>query len=436
MIYLEQPFGVGFSAANTANGEKIIGGDQNAADDMDAAIRDFMRKFPSYASNTLYLSAESWGGHYVPMTSFTILTNNDAGAEPHLNFKGFLVGNPSTDAYENKYGFVGDIYGHGLLKSADWSTWRSQCWDNADAIDTSAVCSAIHTRAYYAAWNANVYALDFPQCPEDENWSRTSALDSFSGLKSARFQKDAHVHRAARKSMQKVLDADNYESLRMGRIQKSQLKSLHDQIDDRLTRYAPPKRTPSKLSAHALDLKSAVADSNSEDAFSALAYDSCLMHWMDDYLNSAEVQRALHVKSVESVGGWGVCSSEVWQAWPDTDFDRQIEPYYTQMAQQWVSPEREGLTMLIYSGDDDSVCGLQGTMYWLDRWGYDVNSKVEWEMWSDEQKQLGGYYTQYVADEGYVALHFLTVRSAGHMVPTTQPERALTVLRKFLYEFQ
>merc|ERR1711971_518251 len=104
--------------------------------------------------------------------------------------------------------------------------------------------------------------------------------------------------------------------------------------------------------------------------------------------------------------GWGVCSS--------------------QMAQQWVSPDREGLTMLIYSGDDDSVCGLQGTMYWLDRWGYDVNSKVEWEMWSDEQKQLGGYYTQYVADEGYVALHFLTVRSAGHMVPTTQPERALT----------
>lgn len=57
------------------------------------------------------------------MTSYTILSNNDNGATPHINFGGFLVGNPSTDAYENKYGFVGDIYGHGLLKSTDWYTW-------------------------------------------------------------------------------------------------------------------------------------------------------------------------------------------------------------------------------------------------------------------------------------------------------------------------
>merc|ERR1712129_208951 len=162
--------------------------------------------------------------------------------------------------------------------------------------------------------------LDFPQCPEDENWSRTnSAVDSFSGLKSARFQKDAHVHRAARKSMQKVLDADNYDSLRMGRIEKSQLRALHDEIDDRLTRFSPPKRTPSKsLNAHALNLHS-VSESDGESSFSSSAYDACIMHWMDDYLNSEEVQAALHVKSVSS--GWGVCSSEVWQAWPDSDFD-------------------------------------------------------------------------------------------------------------------
>ena len=63
------------------------------------------------------------GGHYVPITSYTILQNNDAGSEPNINFGGFFLGNPYTDFYENSMGFVGDIYGHGLMKSKDWDTW-------------------------------------------------------------------------------------------------------------------------------------------------------------------------------------------------------------------------------------------------------------------------------------------------------------------------
>ena len=63
------------------------------------------------------------GGHYVPMTTYTILQNNDAGKTPYIHLKGFLLGNPSTDHYENQYGFVGGIYGHGMLKSSDWYTW-------------------------------------------------------------------------------------------------------------------------------------------------------------------------------------------------------------------------------------------------------------------------------------------------------------------------
>merc|ERR1712129_117807 len=106
-----------------------------------------------------YLTAESWGGHYVPMTTATILENNANGALPFVNLKGFLLGNPYTDFYENTYGFVGDIYGHGLLMGKDWDVWREQCWDNRDAIDNEDVCAAIYTKAYRASINANVYAL-------------------------------------------------------------------------------------------------------------------------------------------------------------------------------------------------------------------------------------------------------------------------------------
>merc|ERR1711933_713716 len=51
MVYLEQPYGVGFSA--TENDDNVVSGDQNAADDMDAAIRNFLTKFPFYNDNKI-----------------------------------------------------------------------------------------------------------------------------------------------------------------------------------------------------------------------------------------------------------------------------------------------------------------------------------------------------------------------------------------------
>lgn len=40
--------------------------------------------------------------------------------------------------------------------------------------------------------------------------------------------------------------------------------------------------------------------------------------------------------------------------------------------------------------------------------------------------QVGGYVV------GYKGLTFVTVRGAGHMVPSFQPERALTMITSFL----
>jgi len=89
------------------------------------------------------------------------------------------------------------------------------------------------------------------------------------------------------------------------------------------------------------------------------------------------------------------------------------------------------IKILVYSGDDDSVCGLQGTMYWLSRMGWSEDTDHQWEEWKVDG-QLYGYYTRYLKSDGNTAIHFHTVRSAGHMVPQTQPERSLKLLQKFL----
>jgi len=68
---------------------------QTAADNV-AALIAFMRKFPEHSSNNLYLTGESYAGHYVPTLAKAILDHN-AQSSPKLNLQGFAVGNPLTN---------------------------------------------------------------------------------------------------------------------------------------------------------------------------------------------------------------------------------------------------------------------------------------------------------------------------------------------------
>lgn len=56
--------------------------------------------------NAFHISSESYGGHYMPQLAEEILTRNDKvkkdGSAPVINFSGFLVGNPYTDAGSNQ----------------------------------------------------------------------------------------------------------------------------------------------------------------------------------------------------------------------------------------------------------------------------------------------------------------------------------------------
>ena len=138
------------------------------------------------------------------MTTYTILQNNDGGATPYIPLKGFLLGNPiliimktnmdslvvymAMDCLNPPIGILGMLcFENGLFPASSlhlmyilgvlYINRRDQCWGNADAIDNLEVCSAISTKAYYSAWNANIYGLDFNQCPDDEHWEDISPMD-------------------------------------------------------------------------------------------------------------------------------------------------------------------------------------------------------------------------------------------------------------------
>jgi hypothetical protein len=70
--------------------------DTQTASDNVAALIAFMHKFPEHSSDNLYLTGESYAGHYVPTLAKAILDHN-AQSSPKLNLQGFAVGNPLTN---------------------------------------------------------------------------------------------------------------------------------------------------------------------------------------------------------------------------------------------------------------------------------------------------------------------------------------------------
>ena len=99
----------------------------------------------------------------MPRTSLQILSNNDLGVTPNVNLKGFLVGNPYTDSFENRIGFQEALWGHGLTSKAVYDDWRDLCYSNLPDIG-SASCDLIYVKTYLQAMDAQLYGLDFPTC--------------------------------------------------------------------------------------------------------------------------------------------------------------------------------------------------------------------------------------------------------------------------------
>ncbi|MFQ6654189.1 hypothetical protein Gotur_025268 [Gossypium turneri] len=108
-------------------------------------------------------------------------------------------------------------------------------------------------------------------------------------------------------------------------------------------------------------------------------FDPCTDYYVENYLNIPEVQKALHANQTE----WTHCS-----------------------------------------GDKDGRVAVAATRFSLNVLKLGV--KKGWHAWYSE-KEVGGYVVEY---EGGLAL--VTVREAGHLVPSNQPQRALTFLSSFL----
>eukprot|EP00608_Synchroma_pusillum_P008497 CAMPEP_0198429554 /NCGR_PEP_ID=MMETSP1452-20131203/8168_1 /TAXON_ID=1181717 /ORGANISM="Synchroma pusillum, Strain CCMP3072" /LENGTH=457 /DNA_ID=CAMNT_0044149965 /DNA_START=4 /DNA_END=1377 /DNA_ORIENTATION=- len=335
MIFIEQPAGVGFSFGSEAD---YTTGDSQAAKDNLALIQGWLRKFDAYQSNDLYITSESYGGHYMPTLAYEIVTQDTTG----INFKGFMVGNPYVDQYSGTPAGIATYWGHQLLAKPTYDKFQAMCGTPAQYRNQSSACELMELKLMESIGNLNPYALDYPVCLEDAA--------------------NAHSRRSQRLAL-----AQHTAPHLLGEVE---------------------------------------------------GYQPCSETWMGDYFNQADVQAAINVKPTE----WADCSNTIHYRyiWEDV----RMEKVYRYLLG---GDHGYNLKVLVYSGDDDSVCATVGTQRFI----YDLGPKVTslWDVWYVDG-QTAGYLTQF--DAGTQDFSFLTVHGAGHEVPAYKPYYAQVLFEKYL----
>ncbi|KAL5713043.1 hypothetical protein ACHQM5_015158 [Ranunculus cassubicifolius] len=143
--------------------------------------------------------------------------------------------------------------------------------------------------------------------------------------------------------------------------------------------------------------------------------DPCSDDYTYAYLNTPEVQNALHANVTKLNYVWESCST-ILSTWADSPLT--ILP----LLQEFMA---NGLRVWVFSGDIDGRVPVTSTRYSLNK--LNLPLKEKFRPWWFLHREVGGYTMVYEGN-----LTFATVRAAGHMVPSYQPLSALVLIKSFL----
>ncbi|XP_020231849.1 serine carboxypeptidase II-3 [Cajanus cajan] len=315
VIFLESPAGVGFSYSNTSSDYPNTG-DKSTAMDSYTFLLNWLERFPQYKTRDLFITGESYAGHYVPQLADTILTNNKLTNHTVINLKGVAIGNGWIDDSMCAKGMYDYFWTHALNSDETHEGIQRHC--DFESGNLTNECSKYQNSGDDEVGNINIYDIYAPPC------------DSAAAKAGA----------------------------------------------------SPATNSDSSL-------------------------DPCSDDYTNTYLNLAEVQEALHAKATE----WSPCRGVGW-----TDSPATILPTINRLISS-------GINTWIYSGDTDGRVPITSSRYSVNALKLPV--VTTWRPWYSGN-EVGGYLVV------YKGLTLVTVRGAGHMVPSNQPQRALTMISFFL----
>lgn len=391
LLFLEQPAGVGFSYPN------VKANDTSTAIDTDLALRYFFRMHPELTGRPFYVMGESYGGHYVPNTVKQIQESNKL-LSPHskdrINIRGFAVGNGYTDWHLDFNANVQNGRYHALTSQSLFEKAEAACqgdyarcfWPRED-VECPAACGDAVRAASTDAMDGSIDIYDIYEdvCLQDSQARIETQLTTLMG------------HR------------------------RDALLNYHNKIDQQQLEQDGGEGTTISTSAASSSSRRSLQTTISP------VFPTCIDDFTERYLNSFEVQEAIHIRSGTIPNGrWSDCGNVDY----DFNYESELDNY-----REWTNEGK--LEILIYNGDADYILSHMGNSAWI-REGLKLTKyEREWTKWHGSDGQVAGYFETYstTAKGGGgngIPFTFLTVKGAGHMVPKDRPKHALDMLVQFL----
>ncbi|XP_019395336.1 PREDICTED: lysosomal protective protein [Crocodylus porosus] len=356
VLYLESPLGVGFSYSDD---KQYTTNDTEVAHNNYLALKEFLRLFPEYANNDLYLTGESYAGIYIPTLAQWVMQ------DPGLKLKGLAVGNGLSCYETNDNSLVYFAYYHGLLGTQLWQDLQTFCCSQGK-------CNFHNNRNL----NCTLKMTETIKIVDESGLNIYNLYAPCAG----------GVPGAFRYEGSQVITHDLGNSFIRHSLKFSWRQNLLQiPVAKKAVRLDPPCTNTTAIS---------------------------------NFLNSPEVRKALHI--TPEVPQWQLCNFEV---------NRSYKRLYTTMNDQYLKLLSSGkYRILVYNGDVDMACNFLGDEWFVDSLGQKVQvNRRPWLYKDGGVDQIGGFVKE------FTNIAFLTIKGAGHMVPTDQPQAAFTMFSRFIH---
>ncbi|TVU14753.1 hypothetical protein EJB05_38246 [Eragrostis curvula] len=124
MLYLESPAGVGFSYSTDPSFYGGVGDSMTAGDNL-KFLQGWFDKFPQYKGRDMYITGESYAGHYVPQLAQRMVDFNKK--EKLFNLKGIALGNPVLEFLTDFNSRAEFFWSHGLISDSTYNIFTTVC---------------------------------------------------------------------------------------------------------------------------------------------------------------------------------------------------------------------------------------------------------------------------------------------------------------------
>ncbi|XP_038703782.1 serine carboxypeptidase 1-like isoform X2 [Tripterygium wilfordii] len=329
IIYLDSPAGVGFSYSE--NTTKYNTTDLQTAADSHAFLLKWFEVFPEFVKNPFFLSGESYAGVYVPTLAAAVVQGIKDGAKPHINFKGYMVGNGMTDNYYDANSFVSFSHGMALISDQMFEEVQAAC-KGKYYNPTTPRCAAILQKIDKVVKVLNIYDILEP-CYNKPG--------------------SANAHEEGKTAL-------------VSSFQQLAVTTMPLRVRKQMIGRTLPLRTVKSMKDGVFTTVSAPCT----DDVVATAW-----------LNNAAVRNAIHAAPASVAGAWVLCTDRISY---HSDTGSMI-PYHKNLTTQ-------GYRALIFTGDHDLRIPFTGTQGWTRSIGYNVVD--EWRPWF-VNNQAAGYLQGY-----------------------------------------